>query len=227
MKTWSLRKASTNPVQRINLRQRWVGPEGLSHERFLLIPTDNLAVAPKQSWQKKAKSNLFLYVFKLLQPWKNKNTYCIFFHPSYRFHLCHHHGFDLFTAQCVPLPFFLRGYGFLWLRDPTNPHSSLHLGASCVRGIPDLPFLSGVSDETTICWPRWSHILILSFPTWLAGTVIASEILQFSNRKLYQHRPQIARKGIRDFLQFVSSRFTRYIFFRRYISCKKQTKIQI
>ena len=28
-------------------------------------------------------------------------------------------------------------------------------------------------------------------------------------RKLYQHRPQIAWKGISDFLQFVSSRFTR------------------
>ena len=37
-------------------------------------------------------------------------------------------------------------------------------------------------------------------------------------KKLYQHRPQIAWKGISDFLQFVSSQFTRYIFFHRYIS---------
>lgn len=46
---------------------------------------------------------MFLYVFKLLQPWKNKNTYCIFFHPSYRFHLRHHHGFDLSTRIWAPL----------------------------------------------------------------------------------------------------------------------------
>ena len=36
--------------------------------------------------------------------------------------------------------------------------------------------------------------------------------------KLYQHRPQIALKGISGILQFVSSRFTRYIFFHRHIS---------
>ena len=36
--------------------------------------------------------------------------------------------------------------------------------------------------------------------------------------QLYQHRPQIAWKGITDFLQFVSGQFTRYIFFHRYIS---------
>ena len=36
--------------------------------------------------------------------------------------------------------------------------------------------------------------------------------------QLYQHRPQIAWKGINDFLQFVSGQFTRYIFFHRYIS---------
>ena len=36
--------------------------------------------------------------------------------------------------------------------------------------------------------------------------------------KLYQHRPQIAWKGISDIPQFVSSRFTRYILFHRYIS---------
>lgn len=54
-----------------------------------------------------------------------------------------------------------------------------NLGTSCVRGIPDLPFLS-----------EWNHDLLgpggvtsLSFPTWLAGTVIASEILEFSTKK--------------------------------------------
>ena len=49
-----------------------------------------------------------------------------------------------------------------------------------------------------------------------------------SRQDVFQmHRAQIAWYGISDFLQFVSSRFTREIFFDRYISGKKQTKIQI
>ena len=47
--------------------------------------------------------------------------------------------------------------------------------------------------------------------------------IHINKRKLefYQHRPQIAWKGISDFPQFASNRFTRYIFFYRNISGKE------
>ena len=45
-------------------------------------------------------------------------------------------------------------------------------------------------------------------PLWVLASVM-SEYLSWSiNIKLHEHRPQIAWKGISDFLQFVSSRFT-------------------
>lgn len=151
VKTWSLRKAAwPNPVQRINLRQRWVGSEGL------LIPTDNLAVAPKQSWQKKAKSNFIFYIQIATTMEKQKRHTVYFSIPT-----------DFISAMAWPF---------------NCSKCSSHLGTSCVRGIPDLPFLS-----------EWNHDLLgpggvtsLSFPTWLAGTVIASEILEFSKKKNFK-----------------------------------------
>ena len=48
--------------------------------------------------------------------------------------------------------------------------------------------------------------------------------IRFQGKKIFQHRPQIAWKSISDFLQFVSSRFTRYIFFHKYISDQKTNR---
>ena len=44
------------------------------------------------------------------------------------------------------------------------------------------------------------------------------QLVNLKKKTLYQRRPRRAWKGISDFLQFVSSRFTRSIFFHRYIS---------
>ena len=69
---------------------------------------------------------------------------------------------------------------------------------------------------------------------WVTNSILSSSKLTYIQECpwiLYQHRPQIARKGISDILLFVSSRFTRYIFFHRYISGQwnkpKYNKIQI
>ena len=74
-----------------------------------------------------------------------------------------------------------------------------------------------MQQYTSVVWHQvhcWRNKKTL----WVLASVL-SEYLSWSiNITLYEHRPQIAWKGISDFLQSVSNRFTRYIYFHRYIS---------